>query len=54
MDSLVSTDWLANHLGDPDVAIVDCSWFMPNVVVSATSAASRPRAINKRPIRGSL
>jgi len=31
MDSLVSTDWLANHLGDPDVAIVDCSWFMPSL-----------------------
>jgi len=31
MDSLVSTDWLADHLGDPDVAIVDCSWFMPSL-----------------------
>ena len=25
----VSTDWLAGHLGDPKVAIVDCSWFLP-------------------------
>ena len=25
----VSTDWLAAHLGDPKVAIVDCSWFLP-------------------------
>ncbi|MEA3059228.1 MAG: thiosulfate/3-mercaptopyruvate sulfurtransferase [Sphingomonadales bacterium] len=29
MDSLVSTDWLAQHLGEPDLAIVDSSWFMP-------------------------
>ena len=29
MDSLVSTDWLAQHLGEPDLQIVDCSWFMP-------------------------
>jgi thiosulfate/3-mercaptopyruvate sulfurtransferase len=27
MESLVSTQWLADHLGD--VTIVDCSWFMP-------------------------
>ncbi|MEP6983535.1 MAG: sulfurtransferase [Sphingomicrobium sp.] len=29
MDSLVSTDWLAQHLGEPDLATVDSSWFMP-------------------------
>ena len=29
MDSLVSTEWLARHLGEEDLAIVDCSWFMP-------------------------
>ena len=29
MDSLVSTEWLAEHLGEPDLAIVDASWFMP-------------------------
>lgn len=26
---LVSTDWLAAHLGDPDVAVIDASWRMP-------------------------
>ncbi len=30
MESLVSTEWLAQHLGEPDVTIVDCSWFMPS------------------------
>jgi len=25
----VSTKWLANHLSDPDVAIVDASWYLP-------------------------
>lgn len=29
MDDLVTTVWLAGHLGEPDLAIVDCSAFMP-------------------------
>ena len=29
MESLVSTDWLADHLGDPALTIVDSSWHMP-------------------------
>ena len=29
MESLVSTDWLAEHLGDPDLIVVDSSWHMP-------------------------
>jgi thiosulfate/3-mercaptopyruvate sulfurtransferase len=29
MESLVSTDWLADHLGDPGLAVVDSSWHMP-------------------------
>ena len=29
MDSLVSTEWLAKHLGANDFVVVDCSWFMP-------------------------
>jgi thiosulfate/3-mercaptopyruvate sulfurtransferase len=29
MDDLVSTQWLAQHLGDADVVPVDCSFFMP-------------------------
>jgi thiosulfate/3-mercaptopyruvate sulfurtransferase len=28
-DPLVSTDWLAQRLGDPDVQVIDASWFMP-------------------------
>lgn len=31
MDWLVSTEWLADHLDAPDVAIVDASWHLPNV-----------------------
>lgn len=31
MESLfVSTEWLAEHLGDPNIAVVDASWHMPN------------------------
>jgi thiosulfate/3-mercaptopyruvate sulfurtransferase len=29
MESLVSTEWLAGHLGDPDLTLVDSSWHMP-------------------------
>jgi thiosulfate/3-mercaptopyruvate sulfurtransferase len=29
MDHLVSTDWLGDHLGEPDLAVVDCSWHWP-------------------------
>jgi thiosulfate/3-mercaptopyruvate sulfurtransferase len=28
-EALVTTDWLAGHLGDANVAIVDASWHMP-------------------------
>ena len=29
MDSLVTTEWLARHLGEPDLVVVDSSWHMP-------------------------
>ena len=29
MESLVSTDWLAQGLGEPDLTVVDSSWHMP-------------------------
>jgi thiosulfate/3-mercaptopyruvate sulfurtransferase len=29
-DPVVSTAWLAEHLHDPDVQVVDASWFLPN------------------------
>ncbi len=29
MDALVSTEWLAEHLGEPNLTIVDASWHMP-------------------------
>jgi thiosulfate/3-mercaptopyruvate sulfurtransferase len=28
---LVSTDWLAEHLGDRNLVVVDASWFLPTV-----------------------
>ena len=31
MDTLVTTDWLAAHLGDRDLRIVDGSWHMPQL-----------------------
>ena len=31
MESLVSTDWLARHLSEPDLRSVDCTWFMPSL-----------------------
>jgi thiosulfate/3-mercaptopyruvate sulfurtransferase len=29
MESLVSSEWLAEHLGEPDLVVVDSSWHMP-------------------------
>lgn len=29
--TLVSTDWLAAHLKDPDLRVLDGSWYLPNV-----------------------
>jgi thiosulfate/3-mercaptopyruvate sulfurtransferase len=29
MESLVSTQWLAGHIGEPDLTVVDSSWHMP-------------------------
>jgi thiosulfate/3-mercaptopyruvate sulfurtransferase len=29
MNGLVTTEWLAKHLGDPDLRVVDGSWHMP-------------------------
>ena len=29
MDSLVTTQWLADHLGEAGLTIVDASWHMP-------------------------
>ena len=31
MDSLVSTAWLAAHIAEPDLVVVDSSWFMPSL-----------------------
>ncbi len=29
--TLVSTDWLAQHLRDPDLRVIDASWYMPDM-----------------------
>jgi thiosulfate/3-mercaptopyruvate sulfurtransferase len=34
-EDIVSTEWLARHLGSPDIAIVDASWHMPAAARSA-------------------
>lgn len=28
-DWLVTTDWLAEHLRDPNLVVLDCSWYLP-------------------------
>lgn len=40
-DSLVDPDWLANHLGESGLRVVDASWHLPN---SGRDAASEYRA----------
>ena len=29
--TLVSTGWLARHLDDPDIRILDASWYLPDM-----------------------
>lgn len=29
--TLVSTDWLADHLRDPDLRVIDASWYLPSM-----------------------
>ncbi len=29
--TLVTTDWLASHLSDPDLRIIDASWYLPDM-----------------------
>src|SRR5215470_10829036 len=31
MDTIVTTDWLAAHLGDPDLRVLDGTWHMPQL-----------------------
>ena len=31
LGAIVSTEWLAEHLGDPDVHVVDATWHMPHL-----------------------
>jgi len=31
MDAIVTTDWLAAHLGEPDLRVVDGTWHMPQL-----------------------
>lgn len=35
--TLVSTDWLAAHLRDPDLRILDASWYLPDTARDAKS-----------------
>ena len=29
LKTLVSTDWLADQLGEPDLRVLDASWYLP-------------------------
>lgn len=48
LSPLVSTDWLAAHLGAPDIRIADASWYLPQVGRNANAeflAAHIPGAV---------
>jgi thiosulfate/3-mercaptopyruvate sulfurtransferase len=47
-DALVSTEWLAGHLGAPDVKVIDATWFLPTAQRDARAeyeAAHIPGAV---------
>ncbi len=31
VDALVTTDWLAEHIGEPDLRVVDARWYLPTL-----------------------
>jgi thiosulfate/3-mercaptopyruvate sulfurtransferase len=31
LPTLVSTDWLAAHLGEPDLRVIDATWYLPHL-----------------------
>jgi len=31
VEALVGTDWLAAHLGDPDLRVIDATWYLPHL-----------------------
>jgi thiosulfate/3-mercaptopyruvate sulfurtransferase len=48
MDAVVTTEWLAKHLGEPDLRVVDGSWHMPHLERDARAefeAAHLPGAV---------
>jgi len=40
-EALVSTDWLAAHLGDPHLRVVDCSFKLPGITPTARADYDR-------------
>jgi thiosulfate/3-mercaptopyruvate sulfurtransferase len=48
LDPVVTTEWLAKHLGEPDLRVVDGSWHMPHLARNAQAefeAAHVPGAV---------
>ncbi|WP_106640230.1 3-mercaptopyruvate sulfurtransferase [Allosphingosinicella vermicomposti] len=66
MDVLVSTEWLAERIDDPDLSVVDATWFLPGTSRDARAeyeAAHIPGAVfidlgelcaNEEPVVGKL
>ena len=46
--TLVSTDWLAKHLKDPDLRIIDASWYLPDMNRDARAEYNRGHIPNAR------
>jgi thiosulfate/3-mercaptopyruvate sulfurtransferase len=43
MDSLVTTDWLAGHLDDPDLVVLDCSVYLDPEEGGSSNVSGRAR-----------
>lgn len=46
--TLVSTDWLAAHLKDPDLRIIDASWYLPDMERDGRTEFSAAHISNAR------
>ena len=45
---LVSTDWLSSRLSDPEIRILDATWYLPNLDRDAKAEFDKSHITNSR------
>ena len=45
---LVSTDWLSSRLSDPEIRVLDATWYLPNIDRDAKAEYGKAHIPNAR------